>query len=52
MENDNEHKKEVLYEIIRKYTPHLTQKEIPDNMLRGTAVIKIEITRKSGKYYK
>lgn len=52
IDNDNESKKEVLYEIIRKYTPHLAQKEIPDNMLRGTAVIKIEITHKSGKYYK
>lgn len=52
IENDEVSKKEVLYEIIRKYTPHLTQKEIPDNMLKGTAVIKIEITRQSGKYYK
>lgn len=48
----NESKKEVLYEIIRKYTPHLAQKDIPDNMLRGTAVIKIEITHKNNKYYK
>ena len=47
IDNDNESKKEVLYEIIRKYTPHLAQKDIPDNMLIGIGIIKIEIIHKS-----
>lgn len=49
--DDKEHKKEVLAEIVKKYTPHLTQKEIPDNMVKSTAVIKIEMQNVTGKYY-
>ncbi|MGL5512491.1 MAG: pyridoxamine 5'-phosphate oxidase family protein, partial [Sporomusa sp.] len=44
-------KKEVLIEIVKKYTPHLSQKELPENMIKGTVVIKIEIQDISGKYY-
>lgn len=49
--DDQELKKEVLAGIVKKYTPHLTQKELPDNMVRGTAVIKIEMQNVTGKYY-
>lgn len=49
--DDLEHKKEVLVGIVKKYTPHLAQKELPDNMVKGTAVIKIEMQALTGKYY-
>ena len=49
--DDREHKKGVLAGIVKKYTPHLTQKELPDNMVKGTAVIKIEMQNVTGKYY-
>lgn len=41
----------ILKEIIKKYTPHLENSEIPDNMANGTAVIRIDITEITGKYY-
>lgn len=44
-------KQSVLDAIIRKYTSQLSGKEIPDNMLNGTAVVKISITETTGKYY-
>ena len=44
-------KKTALSAIILKYTPHLTEKEIPLNMLKGTAVIKLSICQITGKYY-
>ncbi len=49
--DDQDHKKQVLAEIVKKYTPHLTEKEIPDNMVKSTAVIKIEMQNVTGKYY-
>lgn len=48
---DLELKKEVLIEITKKYTPHLGEKALPDNMVKGTAVIKIDIQTMTGKYY-
>jgi hypothetical protein len=49
--DDLEHKKEILAGIIKKYTPHLAQKELPNNMVKGTAVIKIKMQNVTGKYY-
>lgn len=49
--DDIEKKRNVLKRIVEKYTPHLVKKEIPDNMVRGTAVIRIDVTDMSGKYY-
>lgn len=49
--DDADHKKEVLKGIVQKYTPHLDQRELPDSMVKGTAVIKIEIQEITGKYY-
>lgn len=44
-------KKSVLEAIIAKYTPQLSDKELPDNMVKGTAVVEIEITEVTGKYW-
>ena len=48
---DTNNKKDILKKIIRKYTPNLADNEIPDSMVKGTAVIRINITELSGKYY-
>lgn len=50
--DDLDTKKIALGEVIKKYTPHLSDKEIPMNMLKGTAVIELEIKEITGKYYK
>ncbi len=50
--SDLEVKKIALDEVIKKYTPHLTHKDIPTNMLKGTAVIELKINEITGKYYK
>lgn len=44
-------KKEALSAVILKYIPHLAEKEIPFNMLKKTAVIKLSICQMTGKYY-
>ncbi len=49
--DDMETKKEILIGIVKKYTPHLAGKVLPENMVKGTAVIKIEIQALTGKYY-
>lgn len=45
-------KREVLNKIVEKYTPQFAGKELPDNMIKGTAVIEIDIVECTGKYYK
>lgn len=49
--DDIEEKRNVLKKIVEKYTPHLVNNEIPNNMVKGTAVIRIEVTEMTGKYY-
>ncbi|MEG6521794.1 pyridoxamine 5'-phosphate oxidase family protein [Desulfotomaculum sp. 1211_IL3151] len=49
--NDMEEKRNVLKKIAEKYTPHLINTEIPNNMVKGTAVIRIAVTEMTGKYY-
>ncbi|MBU5307687.1 pyridoxamine 5'-phosphate oxidase family protein [Clostridioides mangenotii] len=44
-------KEEVLNKIIVKYTPDITNYEIPQNMIKGTAIIEINIDQITGKYY-
>ena len=44
-------KREVLMEMVKKYTPHLTHTVLPENMVRGTAVIQVQILDMSGKFY-
>ncbi len=48
---DTEEKKMVLQKVVQKYTPHLTDAPLPENMVRGTAVIRIHISELTGKYY-
>ncbi|MFA7082912.1 MAG: pyridoxamine 5'-phosphate oxidase family protein [Arcobacteraceae bacterium] len=49
---DLNEKKYALLEIIKKYAPHLAHQEMPEKMVLGTAVIKIDITKCVGRYYK
>lgn len=49
--DDNEEKINVLEKIVEKYTPHLVNHEIPTNRVKGTAVIRIDVTEITGKYY-
>lgn len=44
-------KAKVLDKIVEKYTPHLADKTLPENMVRGTAVMEIAIDEITGKYY-
>ncbi|ATB69213.1 pyridoxamine 5'-phosphate oxidase family protein [Sulfurospirillum diekertiae] len=44
-------KKEALSKIVKKFTPHLMDKELPENMVNGTAVIRININECIGRYY-
>ena len=45
-------KRDVLNKLVEKYTPRLSGKELPENMVKGTAVIEIAILECTGKYYK
>jgi len=49
--DDIEEKRNALNKIVEKYTPHLVNNEIPNNMVKGTAVIRIDVTEITGKYY-
>ena len=44
-------KKSVLERIVEKYTPQLSNKPLPDKMVKGTAVIVVDIKSMSGKYW-
>ena len=44
-------KKSALGLIIDKYTPHLSGQPLPENMVKGTAVIVVDITSITGKYW-
>lgn len=48
---DYKAKAKALDKIVEKYTPHLADKALPENMVRGTAVIKITVDEITGKYY-
>ncbi len=52
MVEEKEEKIEALNKVVGKYTPHLLGQEYPENMLKGTGVIKIIIKTVTGKYYK
>ena len=51
MVDSKEEKIEALNKIVGKYTPQLSGQTYPDNMLKGTGVIKITIETMTGKYY-
>lgn len=44
-------KQRVLSAIVAKYTPQLAGRELPSNMVKGTAVVQISIEKMTGKYY-
>ena len=48
---DIEIKKTVLKKIVAKYSSQLSDKELPGNMVKGTAVLELEISAITGKYY-
>ena len=49
---DIERKRDILNAIVNKYTPQYAGHQLPDNMVKGTAVISIKITELTGKYWK
>ncbi len=49
--DSKEEKIEALNKIVGKYTPQLSGQEYPENMLKGTGVIKIKVVTVTGKYY-
>lgn len=48
---DMEEKRMALRKVVEKYTPHLVDVPLPENMVRGTAVIRISTAQLTGKYY-
>ena len=49
--DDIQLKTQILRKIVEKYTPHLINNEIANNMVVGTVVIRIDVAELSGKYY-
>lgn len=49
--DDIKEKRNVLKKIAEKYTPHLVNNEMPNNMVNATAVIRINVIEMTGKYY-
>lgn len=45
-------KKVALLKIVEKFTPQLIGKELPPKMINGTAVIRIDVMKCVGRYYK
>ncbi|MBF7066500.1 pyridoxamine 5'-phosphate oxidase family protein [Aliarcobacter butzleri] len=45
-------KYQALSQIVAKFTPHFVGKELPEKMIKGTAVIRIDILNCIGRYYK
>jgi len=45
---DLDYKREVLNKLVEKYTPQFAGNQLPDNMIKGTAVIEIDIL--TGKF--
>jgi len=50
--NDLERKREVLNGLVEKYTPQFAGMELPENMVKGTAVIELQVAECTGKYHK
>lgn len=44
-------KVQILNKIVQKYTPRLQGRPLPENMVKGTAIIEIEIMEITGKHY-
>lgn len=52
MVDDVDLKTKVLKEIVKKFTPQMSELEFPDKMIRATGIIEISILECTGKYYK
>ncbi|WP_370574695.1 pyridoxamine 5'-phosphate oxidase family protein [Methanomethylovorans sp.] len=50
--DDYDLKEIILGAIVAKYTPQLNGKKLPENMIKGTAIIEVTIKESTGKYYK
>jgi nitroimidazol reductase NimA-like FMN-containing flavoprotein (pyridoxamine 5'-phosphate oxidase superfamily) len=50
--SDFDEKLKALSMIVSKFTPHLIAKELPEKMIKVTAVIRIDIINYVGRYYK
>lgn len=50
--SDFDEKEKALSMIVSKFTPHLIGKELPEKMIKATAVIRIDILNYVGRYYK
>lgn len=48
---DYDEKMKGLKAVVAKYTPQLSGRELPENMVKGTAVVEIKIESITGKYY-
>lgn len=48
---DIDAKKAALEGLIKKYTPELSGRALPENMVNGTAVLEIRVDTATGKYY-
>jgi len=42
---------QILNKVVQKYTPRLQGRPLPENMVKGTAIIEIEIMEITGKHY-
>lgn len=49
---DLDYKHEVLNKLVEKYTPQFAGKGLPDKMIKGTAVIELDMVKCTGKYHK
>ncbi|HAR85696.1 MAG TPA: nimA protein [Clostridium sp.] len=49
---DLNYKHEVLNKLVEKYTPQFAGKELHDKMIKGTAVIELDMVECTGKYHK
>ena len=48
---DTERKRDILNAIVSKYTPQYSGYLLPDNMVKGTAIVAIKIDQLTGKYW-
>lgn len=49
---DTDAKREILNLIVEKYTPQFLDKDLPENMIKNTAVIEVDIKEYTSKYHK
>lgn len=45
-------KEKILDGVVAKYTPEHAEAKLPENMIKGTGVVEITITKITGKFYK